>query len=59
MAQTTPLKALATYFNSGPNKKPLREFSEEVKALSAEEKTELGTLAAEAMGDTIKAAVTA
>lgn len=53
--ETTPLKALAKYFNTGENKKPLRDFSAEVKALSDDEKLELGTLAAEAMGDTIKA----
>lgn len=55
MAEITPLKALTTYFNSGPNKKPLAEFSAELKALSADEKAELATLAAAAMGDTIKA----
>ncbi len=55
MAEVTPLKALANYFNSDPEtKKPLREFSAELKELSDEEKTELATLAAAAMGDTIK-----
>ncbi len=52
--QTTPLKALANYFNTGENKKPLREFAAEVKQLTEAEKKELGTLAAAAMGDTIK-----
>ena len=49
----TPLKALAEYFNKGDNKKPLREFAAEVKELSEDEKLELGTLAAAAMGETI------
>lgn len=55
MAEITVLKALTGYFNSGEGKKPLREFSEELKALTPEEKLDLGTLAAAAMGDTIKA----
>lgn len=55
MAQTTILKALATFFNTGENKKPLKDFAAEVKELSDDEKQELGTLAAEAMGDTIAA----
>lgn len=56
MAEITVLKALTAYFNTGESKKPLREFSEELKALSPEEKAELGSLAAAAMGDTIKGA---
>ena len=55
MAETTNLKALAEYFNTGPNKKALREFAQEIKALTDEEKAELGSLAAAAMGQTIKA----
>jgi hypothetical protein len=55
MAEVTVLKAMVGYFNSGENKKPLRDFQQELKALTDEEKTEMGTLAAEAMGDTIKA----
>lgn len=46
------LKALAAYFNTGPNKKPLREFAAEIKLLNAEEKAELGQLACAAMGET-------
>lgn len=46
----TALKALALFFNSGENKKPLREFADEVKALSDDEKQELGQLSAEALG---------
>jgi hypothetical protein len=53
MEKTSTLKALANYFNVGENKKPLREFAAEVKALSDEEKAELGELAAAAMGQTI------
>jgi hypothetical protein len=55
MAEITTLKALTGYFNSGDNKKPLREFSEELKALTPEEKAEMGAQAAAAMGDSIKA----
>lgn len=47
----TALKALATYFNTGTIKKPLREFSAEVKELNDTEKDELGRLAAEALGE--------
>lgn len=55
MAETTTLKALTKYFNSDPaTKKGLREFKAEIDALSPEEKTELGKLAAEAMGHTVK-----
>lgn len=56
MAEVSPLKALTAYFNVGENKKPLREFAVEIKQLSDEEKLELGTLAAIAMGDTVKSA---
>lgn len=54
METTTSLKALANYFNTGANKKPLREFAAEVKALSDEEKAEMGMLAAAAMGQELK-----
>ena len=56
MAQTSALKALADYFNkdeNGKNIKPLREFSDELKELTPEEKAELAALAAEAMGQTL------
>ena len=52
--QTTAVKALNDFFNSGNAKKPIREFNDELKALSPAEKLELGTLAAAAMGNTIK-----
>lgn len=49
----TPLKALSNFFNTGEKKKPLREFAQELKELSEDEKTELATLAAAAMGQTL------
>ena len=56
MVKTTVLKALTNYFNSNPeNKKGLKEFKVELDLLSPEEKRELATLAAEAMGQTIDA----
>lgn len=57
MAQTTVLKAIAGYFNTGENKKPLREFTEEVKALSVEEKRELAEMIVALTGDTLPAEV--
>ncbi len=58
MAQTTVLKAIAGYFNSDPStKKPLREFTEEVKALTPEEKRELAELIVKVTGDTLPAEV--
>lgn len=50
MEKITPLKALSTYFNTGENKKPLRDFAAEIKALSETEKAELATGAAKALG---------
>jgi hypothetical protein len=47
----TALKALAKVINEGEAKKPLREFAEELKALSHEEKEELGKLAADVLGE--------
>ena len=35
------LKALTDYFNEGDGKRPLKEWAEEVKALSPDEKAEL------------------
>lgn len=46
----TPLKALSNFFNTGENKKPLRDFAAELKLLSDDEKLELATLSAAAMG---------
>ncbi len=60
MAQTTVLKAIAGYFNSDPaTKKPLREFTEEVKALSPEEKREMAEMIVALTGDTLPAEVKA
>ena len=54
VVEKTAVKLLAEYFNSGPGKKPLREFAEEVKALSDAEKRELALGVAEIQGDTLK-----
>lgn len=54
MAQISMLKALSEYFNTGESKKPLKEFAAELKELSDADKVELATLAAEAMGHTVK-----
>lgn len=53
MAQTTVLKALAGYFNTGENKKSLAEFSAELKQLTAEEKLELAQGVVAITGDTL------
>lgn len=51
MVKMTAVKILASYFNSDPEtKKPLREFAEELKALSDTEKRELASLAAPLVG---------
>lgn len=55
MAEITAVKALNNYFNQGEGKVPLSQFAAEVRALSPDEKRELATLAAQAMGDTLKA----
>lgn len=49
----TAVKALNNYFNTGENKKPLREFAEEIKRLNDAEKTELATLVCNVTGDTL------
>lgn len=51
--QTTVLKALAGYFNTGEGKKSLKEFSEEMKALTPEEKRELAEGVCAITGDTL------
>lgn len=56
MAQTTVLKALAGYFNTGENKKSLTEFSAELKTLSPEEKRSLAEGVVTITGDTLPAA---
>lgn len=46
---------LAGYFNTGEGKRPLREFTEEIKALSTEEKGELVRGVCALTGDTVPA----
>jgi hypothetical protein len=53
MAAITPLKALAGYFNEGDGKRPLRDFTAEIKALSTEEKQELAEGVVAITGDTL------
>ncbi len=55
MPEITPLAALSQYFNTGENKKSLKDFAAEVKQLSDDEKKELGSQAAAALGKTLKA----
>lgn len=55
MAQTTVLKALTAYFNTGENKKPLRDFAAELKALTDTEKRELAEGVVAITGDTLPA----
>jgi len=55
MAQTTVLKALAGYFNSGEGKKSLKDFSEEMKSLTTEEKRSLAEGVVAITGDTLPA----
>lgn len=50
MPGMTAVKILALYFNEGEARKPLRQFAEELKALTDAEKTELATLAAPLVG---------
>lgn len=54
MAEVTAVKALNEYFNKGENKKPLREFADEIKKLSDDEKRELALGVCEITGDTLK-----
>ena len=53
MAQTTTIKAIAGYFNSGTDKQPLREFTNEIKALSDTEKWDLAEGIVAVTGDTL------
>lgn len=53
MAQTTVLKALAGYFNTGEGKKPLRDFTVEIKALSDTEKWDLAEGVVGVTGETL------
>jgi hypothetical protein len=60
MATKSETAVLAEYFNTadspqGYQKRPLSEFAQELRALSAEDKTELATLAAAELGHQLKA----
>jgi hypothetical protein len=51
MPKKSATQILAAFFNSDPEtKKPLREFAEELKSLTPEDKHELATLAAPLVG---------
>ena len=54
--EKTTLKALTDYFNEGDGKRPLKDWSEEIKALSPAEKLELATGVCAVTGWTLKAA---
>lgn len=54
MAEKTVLKTLTDYFNEGEGKRPLKDWSEEVKALSSDGKRELAEGVAAITGDTLK-----
>lgn len=59
MALTTPLKAIAGYFNkdeTGKNITPLRDFANEVKALSDAEKQWFAEEICKITGDTLATA---
>lgn len=53
MAQTTVLKALVGYFNTGEGKRPLKDFTAEIKQLTEEEKLELAQGVCAITGDTL------
>lgn len=58
--QITAVKALNDYFNKTPDGKTIKAvsvFNTEIKALSPEEKQELGAGAALALGCTLKPAI--
>lgn len=44
---------LSSYFNQGDGKRPLKEFAEEMKALTPEEKMELAQGVCAITGDTV------
>lgn len=52
MAVKSILKTLTDYFNVGDGKRPLKEWSEEIKALSPDEKKELAEGVCLITGDT-------
>lgn len=53
--QTTPLKAIAGYFNEkgSPSYKPLKDFAAEVRALTDADKQELAEGICAITGDTL------
>lgn len=53
MAAKSMLKILTEYFNSGDGKRGMKEWSEEVKALSPAEKRDLALGVCAITGDTI------
>lgn len=53
VAQVTMLKAIAGYFNQGEGKRPLREFQDELKALTDADKRELAEGVIAITGDTL------
>lgn len=57
MAKVTAIKALTNYFNVDAGKRPSREWLQEVKALTPEEKRELAELVCVATGDELVASV--
>lgn len=54
MAELTALKILTNYFNVGDGKRPLKDWSEEIKALSDPEKKDLTVGVCAITGDTLK-----
>lgn len=53
MASKTVLKVLTDYFNTGEGKRPTREWAQEIKALSTEEKRALAEGVCAITGDTL------
>lgn len=53
MAKVTVTKALSSYFNEGDGKRAPRDFLQELKALSVEEKRELAEGVVAITGDTL------
>lgn len=54
MAEKTVLKTLTDYFNEGEGKRSLKDWSNEVKALSPDEKRWLAEGVCAITGDTLK-----
>lgn len=53
MAAKTGLKILTDYFNVGEGKRPTREWADEIRALSAAERTDLVSGVTAITGDTV------